>query len=94
LVSILCPQKKPEKKSREIPIPRYFPWISPIFSHGFCPLKQPMGKIMDFPGPTSQVNGDLAPGEPDFTEAELDAGLAKWGFSAWNFSTLKVGITL
>lgn len=25
----------------------------------------------------AMVNGDLAPGEPDFTEAELDAGLAK-----------------
>ena len=43
---------------------------------------------MDFAGPKSQVNGDLAPGEPDFTEAELDAGLAKWG--ALNLQAVEV----
>jgi hypothetical protein len=43
---------------------------------------------MDFPGLKSQVNGDLVPGEPDFTEAELDAGLAKWG--ALNLQAVEV----
>jgi len=43
---------------------------------GRCFAKQRLPSIgrMDL---LAMVNGDLAPGEPDFTEAELDAGLAK-----------------